>query len=91
MELPASIDEWCQYEALGQCLTQWGKETELDYTTVVKLLWEDDVDWSDLYDNHGIMVWTIFEDYEPAWVADQIESLYDSYIKCAEFALKEGK
>jgi beta-galactosidase/beta-glucuronidase len=45
----------------------------------------------DLYEEYGIMVWQPFEDEGHEWLAKQIASLYDSYINCAEHALKEGK
>ena len=90
MELSPAIIEWCEHEALGQCLTQWGKDEELPYDKVIELL-EGQTFEVDLYEQHGIMVWNTYEEYAGTWIADQIESLYKSYIECAEFALKEGK
>ncbi len=92
MELSPSIIEWCKYEALGQCLVQWGKDEyePLSYEQVLEAL-TSDADNLDLYEEYGIMVWQPFEDENPEWLAKQIASLYDSYICCAEHALKEGK
>ena len=90
MTLPKSVIEWCEHEALGQCLTQWGKDEELPYDRVIELL-ENEDDMIDLYEEYGIMVWATYEAYAGSWVADQIGSLYKSYTECAEFALKEGK
>ena len=87
MELSPAVIEWCKREALGQCLTQWGKDSELPYDEVIEALesaYDNDVD---VYDTHGIMLWEQYEDEPLKWVANQIESLYDSYICCAEFAL----
>lgn len=38
-----------------------------------------------------LLIWEVFDDKGWGWIADQIASLYDSYINCAEFALKVGK
>lgn len=85
---PAIID-WCKSEALGQVLCQWGKDDDalLTYEQVTE--WFDDLDSDTPYgvdDDNGIMVWEQFEDNTGSWIADQIRSLYDSYIKCAQFA-----
>lgn len=89
MELSPSIIEWCKYEALGQCLTQWSTmdDTPCGYEEVLELLRDEDLTDVDRYDKHGIMVWNKYEDEDPEWLADHIESLYESYINCAEFAL----
>jgi len=78
----------CQDEALGQVLTAWGREdeTDLDYPEVLELLRDKDITSDDLYD-HGILVWATFDDQTPEWIADQIESLYDSYIAIAKGAI----
>ena len=87
MTLPKSVIEWCEHEALGQCLTQWGKDEELPYDKVIELLGAETFD-VDLYEEHGIMVWATYEEYAGSWLADQIESLYKSYTECAEYAIK---
>lgn len=86
-ELSPAVIKWCEDEALGQCLTQWGKDEELPYDKVIELL-EAEIFDVDLYEEHGIMVWAPYEEYAGSWIADQIESLYKSYIACAEFAVK---
>lgn len=87
MELSPAVIEWCKYEALGQCLVQWGKddEKELPYEEVIELL-ESVEETISLYNDHGIMVWTTYENESGTWLADQIESLYKSYLDCAKFA-----
>lgn len=86
MELKPEVIEWCKYEALGQCLTQWGLDGELPYEDVLDILEQDNTS-VDVYDKYGIMVWQLYEDENLEWLAGQIRSLYDSYICCAEFAL----
>lgn len=94
VQLSPQVIEWCQTEALGQVLVSWGNDdTRLSYEEVIQKLqsigsasvWEvtQEQDASDF-----IMVWDAFEDNTANWIADQIESMYDSYISCAEFAVQ---
>lgn len=81
MELSPEVIEWCKTEALGQCLTEWG---ELTYEEVIESLEADEQG----YPSHEeISVWQPFEGQWAEFLVDQIESLYDSYISCAKFAL----
>lgn len=92
MELKPSVIEWCKYEALGQCLTEWGDDNSLSYENVLeRLRFADDADDLEEISKavEPILVWETFEDQGWGWLANQIESLYDSYICCAEYALKE--
>ena len=90
MELKPDIIKWCKYEALGQCLTEWGEDNSLSYEDVLGRLKfaDEDNDMEEVAKAiEPILVWEAFEDRGWGWLADQIESLYDSYICCAEFAL----
>lgn len=88
MNLPKSIIEWCEYEALSQCLVGWG---DLTYKQVIESLESDGQN----YPSHKeIMVWQAFEGQWAEFLVSQIKFLYESYICCAEFTLKisgEGK
>lgn len=90
MELSPEIIEWCKYEALGQVLTEWENmdKTPCGYEEVIESLEKDGDTWNS---NDKISVWVAFEDQWATFLADQIQSLYDSYISCAEFALKNTK
>lgn len=90
MELSPEVIEWCKYEALGQCLTEWGDDNSLPYEEVLgRLKFADES--NDIEEIakavEPILIWSAYEDQGWGWVANQIESLYDSYICCAEFAL----
>ena len=89
-ELSKEVIEWCQTEALGQVLVAWGGDDyNIPYDEVIR--WFEDLGSDTAYgvdDNNGIMVWDAFEDNTGSWIADQIESMYKSYIACAEFAVK---
>jgi hypothetical protein len=93
VQLSPQVIEWCQTEALGQVLVAWGNDdTRIPYAEVVQ--WLEDLGSDTTYgvdDDNGIMVWDAFEDNTGSWIADQIESLYKSYIACAEFAVKFNK
>jgi hypothetical protein len=81
--LPDSVVEWCEQEALGQVLSEWN---ERQYEQVLSGLETENQTILD-----DIIVWQPFEGQANDWVADQIMSLCKSYLDCAEFALKEGK
>jgi hypothetical protein len=93
MELSKEVDDWCKYEALGQCLTEWGNRS---YEEVVQQLYYlDTLKWSENEEEIeavlvDLLIWEPFEDLGWSWVADQIESMYKSYIECAKFVLKEN-
>ena len=90
MELSKEIVEWCKYEALGQCLTEWGEDNALSYEEVIaRLRFADEADDIEEIGKavEPLLIWEVFDDKGWGWIADQIASLYDSYINCAEFAL----
>jgi hypothetical protein len=79
MALSPAIIDWCKQEALGQVLTSWG---DLTYEDVIESLEGDEQS----YPSHeDILVWQPFEGQWAEFLVDQIESLYSSYVKCAEF------
>jgi hypothetical protein len=80
MTITPAVVEWCQNEALGQVLSDWG---DLTYYQVIESLESDGQGYSSHKD---IVVWQPFEDQWADFVADQISSLYTSYLDCAKFA-----
>jgi hypothetical protein len=86
-----TIDDWCKREALGQTLSSWDDDESPDgnYDAVVDELEELGDTW---VESDTIVVWQPFEYEYARFVADQIDSLYNSYRSCAEFVLanKEG-
>ena len=91
-DLPTAIIEWCKTEALSQCLIAWGQDsTKLTFDQVLELLREKDANSYDLYTQHEIIFWDAYENEQPYWVANRIESIYESCIECSEFTIKHLK
>ena len=94
MKLSPEVIAWCKTEALGQCLTEWGDDNSLSYEDVLGRLKfaDEDTNMEEVANAvEPILVWSAYEDQGWGWLADQIASLYDSYVCCAEFALKMSK
>lgn len=88
-DLPDSIIDWCKTEALSQCLVAWGQDsTELSFDRVLELLREKDASSYELSTKHEIMFWYAYENEQPYWVANRVESIYESCVECAEFTIK---
>ena len=84
MTISQAVVEWCQTEALGQVLVAWGGDDyQIPYDSVIERL--EDMG-SDIVSDDEIVVWDAFEDNTASWIADQISSLYTSYLDCAKFA-----
>ena len=87
MRTAEEILQWACDEALGQCLVSWG---ELSYAEVIARLQladeTTDVDVEvDLMED--ILVWQPFEGLSYTNLADQLDSLRNSYVEMAQFVL----
>ena len=87
MRSAEEILQWACDEALGQCLVEWNG---LSYAEVIARLQladeaNDRIREIDLLE--GIIAWQPFESMSYTNLADQLDSLRNSYVDMAQFVL----